>query len=386
MAKGDRLFRYPVFGLSGEVRKKVKGLNFTLKFPQVIWRGCFCTPYTALAALMEVDQKNPKHTTPEEDKQELCSLFQASIQRQSTGDKDLDQLIETELPHISIVPAPKCSILKDFGGVETPDSYRKLYDPGFKLSKPVSIASRIYVQQLPNADKVDGALPPDADDITVVYKHSEIIAGGSAQTLVSIPQDVPCTDEALENLKDETKSLPRNFAGVMMSCLDLVRQIREPGSEPVNPDSFCVYVHPEKKGVFAIGDPTAFGPRGQRNKLVSRLFSTKKKSRLVLGDVVIISKKGLASLRKKKKQAAKENKAEESADSDEVMAEPQAKVKPQKNEKKEKKRSKSPSPLEKAEKAHADAKADVQEPPIKKQKITKVAAKKSASLPITNDV
>ena len=275
MVNGDNIFKIPVPRVGGGFK----------------WKGCYCTPCTALTALKaysdEMKLSEGKHN-------ELVDRFQATLFRTDKGKI-------TENLHITPAAAPVYTKLKSYGGTLTVEEYRKLYDQNH-------IMGDIFVQKIPE----------ESTDVKDLDLEEDTLADPNRSLGVDwhhtiIPVVSKCTKDYLEGLVGTKDKVPRNLSNAI-SYLQCYGSL-DSGDHPR--DNFVVYVHPEKKNCFAVG--TVNGLVNQKyNKLGSKLLSSKDQKAAVFGDVVMVTKNKPVVL-SKRKQTKKEKKIplEEEEDSSE---------------------------------------------------------------------
>lgn len=274
ISQKDEIFRYPTFGLDGKVH----------------WKGCFATPQTCISGLK--DHCNKKKLNKEK-YQELFDILQATLNRTEFRKDEKFPIIEE---------APSHTNLSVFGGNMSPTEFRATFDPQFVMNK-------VYRQSIPNGDVINsgcpgctsdgsgGLIPPDA-------------TGKSMWKVTLIPSDSKCTEEYLNHLEHIQTPIPRNFTNVVTMLNTLLKTTLSTnnnggGGEAKQSNAICIYLHPDKKDIFGIGHSCDFDDSGTLNKLGRKVLG----NQIVMGKVIIISKKEPSLSRKKRKEVKEQNEA-----------------------------------------------------------------------------
>jgi len=254
------------------------------------WKGCFCCPNCAVAALK---WKSDAAKLVVEKHAELLEAFQATLRR---NDKGEPSYIDNPQLTITAAPNPK-TLLKCFelGGNLTSEEFRKTFDPS-------GLYQKVFDQVIPLEEEAQ----PSSEEETEPSASRSNVTGWK---LVKV--DRKCKNQkgldaaSAEGVKG---GAPRNMAAVIAW---LARTFSNLYCEKSDSGAFVVYPHSKTDKIFAIGSPEALMPENlQLNSSASKVIGLN-----VYGDPVWFVARNMLKIRKMKKRTASKKAVREEPES-----------------------------------------------------------------------
>lgn len=264
------VFKIPEFITVQAPLSDEKKVTVALDKEEVMWRGVFCCPGCATAALK---QYSDKMKLSQEMHNFIMDVYKDSLHRKDKGEV-------TETLKFNIVAAPNPKTLKVFGegGSMTLEEYHKNLD--------TETMNAVFTQELPKEPVASEGEDGDG-------KTRQLV--GNWQ-ITEVDSDMKVNHEQVANLETAAQGLPRNASSVVCYLEEMANLLQDTNINPGVP--YVVYPHPEREDSFGIGLPQAWqGEDPDHNNLASRLLG----SVPVFGDVLIYHKKNLKLKKGKKK-------------------------------------------------------------------------------------
>lgn len=207
-----------------------------------IWKGCYGSPSTALAGLM--NYFNMEKNLEKDEMDELLAVFQSSLKKTDPNDK---------YPHFTINAAPSYYDLESFGGAKTLSEFHQIY--GHDIQR--EIYSQIIVHDI-GEDEEDNSSSKSSSPPTRQW------------TMVKFPQG-KCSDFVVEKT-----TMPRCSS----SWLDFLVGMTDYDT----PNAIVVYFNPKDDKMFAVGSPKDWNVK--LNKKAGDLFGKIP----MFGEITVFSK------------------------------------------------------------------------------------------------